>query len=121
MRREITINCNKKGFFRKYVEIAKPFFKVSSKRHLDILALLLYYNDQKKDITDLKDRCKLVFDYDTRILIREELKISDSVLNNALVVLRKKGLIKGNNLLEPGIMIHPEGTFELAFKFQIHE
>jgi len=121
MKKELKIESDKKGFFRKYVEIIKPILRIGSRRQLDILALLLFYNDQKKNIIDIKDRCKLIFDYDTRILIQDELKISDAILNNGLVALRKKGLIKGNNLLEKGILVYPEREFEISFKFTINE
>lgn len=119
MKREIKITTDKKKFFRQYVEVIRPFIGVSSKRTLDVLSLLLYHNDQKKSITNLKDRWIVLFDYDVRMEIVQELKITMNIFNNQLLELRKKGLIKAGNKLDESILVYPEDSLELSIQFTI--
>lgn len=119
MNKEVEIKTSEKQFFRQYVELIKPFLKITSKRTLDVLSLLLWYNYDKKDIKDLKDRCKLIFDYDIRNEMAKELKITMFALNNQFSILRDKGMIKPLNILDKNILIYPEDEYNLIFKFKI--
>ncbi len=103
------------------MEILKPFLGITSKRTLDVFGLLLYFNDKKKEITNINDRFKILFDYDTKIEITEILGISIYTLNNEFANLRKKNLIQHYNKLNPGVLIYPDDKFTLSFNFTIDE
>lgn len=87
------LNVKIKNFFFRYIEFLKPFHKLST-QHSTVLALLLYYHYKlSKEITNNKILWKSVFDYDTKILITEELNMSNASLENVLTSLRKKKVI----------------------------
>ena len=41
----------------------------------------------------------MLFDYDTKMLIKQELNIKDTVFQNTLTSLRKKNVIKDNKII----------------------
>ena len=59
-----------------------------------MLALLLYYHYQyKKETTNNKILWTIVFDYDTKMKIKEELDMNDNSFQNMMTQLRKKNVI----------------------------
>lgn len=120
MEKTIPINTNTRRFFRQYVEILQPLFNIRA-READVLAALLYESYLRKDINDIKDRFKLILDYDTKIRMQEELKMSTAVFRNCMVRLRKKGIIGKFDIVKPGFLINPiEGEnvdIKFTFKF----
>ena len=91
--KQANINIKLKDLFLRWLEITKTFHKLTP-QHQNILALLLYYHYIfKKDVTNNKILWKMVFDYDTKLKIREELNISDSTLQNTLTSFRKANII----------------------------
>lgn len=119
MEKTIPINTNKRKFFRQYVEILQPLFKIRA-READVLAALLYESYLRRDIGDIRDRFKLVYDYDIKMKIREELKMSSSVFCNCMVRLRKKGILGKDDIIRPGFLINPieEETIDIKFSFK---
>lgn len=115
------INTTIKNLFFKWLDITKPFHKLTDQQQ-KILGLLLYYNHiYKKEVSNDKLRWKLVFNYDTRMLIKEELSIKDSVFQNILTKLRKKNIIKDNVVLPtfiPDITLDSR-VFKVVFNFKI--
>ena len=107
-------------FFRQYIELLQPMLKLRQ-READVFAELLYHNYLKRDIKDTADRFKLVFDISTREKMQDYLKISNSVIQQALGGLRKKGVIKGITLRESFIIVPQDGVFSLTFKFVVEE
>ena len=113
----ININTTNRVFFRQALEVIKilpPLDKLRGKE-LDLLAELLYYNHLYSNI-DIKLRGKLIFDYDTKILIRDYLEISEAGLNNLLTSLRKKNIITKRDIVNTyGISIdNPKITFNFS-------
>ena len=103
-------------FFRQYLELLNPLLKLRGKE-LDVLAELLYYNNKLINIP-IKHRWKLIFDYDTKMEIRNKLNLSDASMNNNLSALRKKGVIEDNKV-KAAYVVLPENNFILGFQFSI--
>jgi predicted transcriptional regulator len=116
MEKEIPINTNIKKFFRQYVEVLQPLFDIRS-READVFAALLYESYLRRDIGDLKDRFKLILDYDTKIKIQEELNMTTAVFRNCLTRLRKKGLVGKYDIIKPGYLINPDEKETVNIKF----
>lgn len=117
----INIPTNNKQYFRQCLEILKviPPLNNLSNRELDVLGGFLYYNHKYRDIKDSKLRNKLVFDYDTKMAIREEIGISGAVMDNLISSLKKKNILKGRNIIND-FNINPENP-QVTFKFIINE
>jgi len=115
------LNVSLKDLFSRWLDITKAFHKLNNQEQ-QVLALLLYYQYVlKKDITNNKILWKIVFDYDTKLKIKEELNMNDSVFQNNLTHLRKKNIII-NNEINPYFI--PELTndaknFKVIFNFNI--
>ena len=93
------INVKLKGLFLRWLELTVMFHKLTEKER-KVLALLLYYHFiLKKDITNPKILWKMVFDYDTKMKIKEELDMKDASFQNLLTALRKKNIIKDNMIV----------------------
>jgi len=116
----VNINTDLKNLFKHYLFITKPLNKLRPKE-IDVLALLLYYN--YLEIPNFKrneDRWKRVFDYSTKLQIREELEIEDYTLQNVLSSLRKKKVIVNNVITDYYIpKIDATNNFQLVFNFNI--
>jgi len=117
----INITTTNEEYFRQGLEILKviPPLDKLSKRELDVLGGFLYYNYKFRDIKDSKLRNKLVFDYDTKIAIRDTIGVSGAVLDNLIASLKRKGILKGRNLIND-YGINPEHP-EIVFKFKLSE
>lgn len=114
----INIPTTKRKFFRQALEIMKAIPPINKLRpkELDVLAELLYYNYIYGHIEE-NLRGKVVFDYDTKITIREYLDINETNFNNILTILRKKGiLIKRSITNDYGI--NPDKP-NITFKFNL--
>lgn len=118
------INITIKNLFKRWLELTKIFHNLPP-QELEVLSLLLYYHYKyKQEITNDKILWKIIFDYDTKLLIREELGIKDQGIQNVLSKLRIKNVIndgKIQNMYIPDL--EPKGdSFEIRFKFNIiHE
>jgi hypothetical protein len=136
--RQVTnIPTTKEKFFLEYLMTRKPVIdsiirKISNGQYLRnkppqlyempmrVLAKLLYYNDQYRDLPDA-DRWRKVFDYDTKLLIMEKLNISEDNLNSYFSQLRKIRILDGKTIND-FFVIYPKGNeFEITFKFRIDE
>lgn len=118
------INVHIKSFFSKWVSFTAPFHKLSNQEQ-QVLALLLYYHYKlSREITNNKILWKEVFDYDTKLLITEELSIKDSALQNILTKLRKKKVILEGEISPLYIpnLEDKASKFTITFNFNIiHE
>lgn len=129
MIKTIPIKTTRINFFREYLTLLLPILERKvfntkiSKKEIDVLAALLYYNNEYKGIPeDL--RWKLVFDQETKVKIRTHLKMDRASFDNYLSSLRKKGALKGYSGIHPVLSTNlPENTKEvmLEFKFTIDE
>jgi hypothetical protein len=116
-----------KTFYRLYLELMKPILRIKD-TEADVLAGLLYYNYQKKHITDAKDRYKLIFATDTKVNIRNSITnrnkvaMTRAVFEQTIGSLRKKGIIigySGEERLLESIIVNPEDSFTLSFNIDI--
>jgi DNA-binding MarR family transcriptional regulator len=116
MEKIVPLQTSEKVFFRQYVEILDPVIKLRPKE-LDVLAELLFHNNRLKDIEE-KNRWKLIFDYDNKKEMAEDLKISVASLGNNLSYLRKRGIIVDNKVIQ-NLLVYPGKNFKLTFKFSV--
>jgi len=115
----INIPTDKRKFFRQSLEVIKalPPLNTLRDRELDVLAEFLYFNDKYSAIEeDLRGR--LIFDYETKIAMREYLDdMSEAGFNNYLTMLRKKGILGKRGIVNTyGISTK---TPSITFKFII--
>ena len=104
-----------------WLELTRPFHKLTQQQ-INVLALLLYYYfENRKDITNNKILWKEVFDYDTKAKIQKELDIKPQGIQNVLTALRKKNIIMDNEIVTTYVPNIEYGSkhFNLLFKFDI--
>tara|TARA_R110000868_G_scaffold11475_2_gene56161 strand:- start:2006 stop:2374 length:369 start_codon:yes stop_codon:yes gene_type:complete len=116
MEKNIPIKTSSVKFYRQYLELINPLIKLRGKE-LDVLAQLLLYNNDLKKIPE-EHRWKIIFDYDTKTKIRTELGLSDASMNNNLSALRKKGLIKNNQVMK-NFLVYPKDKVKITFNFMM--
>jgi len=113
------IPCNKRNFFKRWLLITQPFHKIK-KRQVSILTELLYHHDMlKNDYNNEDDLWKAVFDYETKLKIRNDLNIEDHIIQNSLTILRKAGIIEKRKIKDKFIPDVKNGKYELKFEFII--
>ena len=121
-----SLNITLKDLFFKYLNVTQSFHKLNNQQQ-QVLALLLYHHYLlKKEVTNDKILWKLVFDYDTKLKIREdstfgEKGLNNSTLQNILTILRKKNIIKDNKINDVYIPELTKGSnnFKVMFNFNI--
>jgi len=117
----VSLNIKLKQLFKTWLQITRVFHKLT-KQQIDVLALLLYYHYKlQKQITNKKILWKVVFDYDTKAKIKEELDITDQSLQNVLTQLRKKNIIINNEIVSTYIpnLEKKSKEFKIIFNFNI--
>lgn len=115
------INIKLKNLFLKWLDITRPFHNLTNQQQ-KVLSLFLYYHYQyKKDITNDKILWKVLFDYDTKALIKKELDLKDQILQNMMYQLRKKNIIVDNKIVSTFIPNLELGAnnFKIIFNFNI--
>lgn len=118
-RKVIPIKTELRTFFRQYVHIMKPVFKLND-RESDILGELMYFNYKYRELTE-DIRYKIIFDYDTKVEIRVNLGITEASFNNGLTTLRKKGILVDNRLAGNLLVIPDSNRFSVTFLFSIKD
>lgn len=111
----------KSSLFFKWLELTKPFHQLRG-HQMTVLGWLLYYHYiYKNTINDENLVWKLVFDYDTKVKIKEIIGIQDASFQNVLTALRKKGAIKDNKIIPSYIPVISKNAtdFKLIFHFKI--
>lgn len=119
------MNVKLKDLFFRWMEITKPFHKLNNQQQ-QVLALFLYYHYQyRKDITNNKILWRVLFDYDTKLKIKEdeifENGLSDSALQTILTNLRKKNVIVDGEIAKvyiPELDLKSK-NFKIIFNFNI--
>ena len=116
----VTIDSDTRKFFKQYLNVIKPLLSPKiSNGELNILGELLYFNHVYRDI-DEKKRGILIFDYDNKMDIIDNLDIPFTSFRNALTSLRKKGYIV-NNRLKKELVINPGEQILVGFKFNLND
>jgi hypothetical protein len=124
--KEANLNVKLKDLFIRWLDITKAFHKLNNQQQ-QVLALLLYHHYQyKKEITNNKILWKVLFDYDTKLKIREDeifgdKEMNNNVLHNIMSSLRKKKIIVDGQISP---MFIPQLTndcknFKVIFNFNI--
>jgi D-mannonate dehydratase len=119
--KQANVNIHIKDLFFRWLEITS-FLHGLTTQQKRVLSLFLYHHFKlKQEISNNKLLWKLVFDYDIKHQIKEELNIKDSVLQNILTKFRKIGIIKDNVILSLYIPdLEKETTnFKILFNFNI--
>jgi hypothetical protein len=122
MKKEIKIPATTENFFRMWLETFKLFKPFSSLRpkEMDVLAELLKQNHLLSNIPD-EHRWKIVFDYDVKLKIKENLgNMRDESFQNILTSLRKKGFIINNRVPE-NYCIYPNEVNTLSYVYIIND
>ena len=115
------INIKLKDLFFKWMEITKPFHKLTGQQQRVLALFLFYHYTYKQEITNQKILWKVIFDYDTKMLIKEELELKDAGFQNIMHQLRKRGIFKNGKIVPAYIPNLKEGAknFKIIFNFNI--
>lgn len=117
----ININTKDSKFYRQYLEIIKSMKPISllTSREMDVLSELLKMNNKLKGLSE-DNKTKIIFDYDSKIEMMENLGgMSYYSFNNALVKLRKAGVIGVDNKILKSAQVYPDKTESITFKFNL--
>ena len=98
MEKKIQIKSSKTKIFRQYADVLNFLLKIRPKE-LDVLAKLLEYNDKLKHIEE-EHRWKIILDYDTKKEMQASLEMSNAYFDNCITVLRKKGILINNKIMD---------------------
>lgn len=97
-KKQANIRTSKKGFFKLWLDLTRPFHKLTD-QEIEVVSLLLFYhNEFKEETTNVKMLWKFIFDYDTKQKIKKELGMKDQGLQNVLTSLRRKKVIINNSI-----------------------
>lgn len=115
------INVSVKGLFIKWVELTRPFHKLTNQQQKVLALFLFHHYSLKKEITNDKILFKILFDYEVKQKIKDELSIKDSVFQNIMYFFRKKGIIIDGRISNNYIpVLNKDATnFKLIFNFNI--
>ena len=123
--KEANININIKDLFFKWLDITRSWHNLNNQQQ-QLLALLLYYHYlYKQEITNEKILWKIIFDYDTKMKIKEDdvfdNNLSDNSFNNLLSQLRKKKVVVDNKIAPRFIpeIDNKSKQFKVIFNFNI--
>lgn len=90
----------------------------------DLKVFAAFYNkdfDLLSKIPDYDARMLVLFSKETKDIIIDNIKVSYNTFNNSLSKLRKKGLIKGNSLLEQLLFDLDSKEFKIILKLKHEE
>ena len=122
--KQANINIKLKDLFYRWLSITSDFHSLP-KQQKQVLGLFLYHHYKlKQEITNKKILWKLVFDYEVKREIKEELGMKDSVLQNILTKFRKAKVIVDGKISPAFIpdLEKDSNNFKLIFNFNIiHE
>ncbi len=118
----INVETTEDKYFRQVLELLKPLppFNKLADQVLDVLAQFLYYNHKYKHIEKVI-RFKVLFDYDTKVSMREAVNMTEARFNNILMLLRKENILNKKGLVSDfGISPEKDGG-NIIFEFKIKE
>jgi DNA-binding MarR family transcriptional regulator len=116
----ININTDRRLFFRQALEVIRGLPPLDALRtgELDVLGEFMYFNHKFSHIEE-NLRGRLLFDYDTKQNIADNLGIKSSNLDNIITSLRKKNIITRRAAINTyGIKLDSP---DILFKFNIKE
>ncbi len=113
----IPIGENQIDVYLMYLKITDMFNPLTS-REQELLAYIMYYNELYSNI-EVEIRKRILFDYDTKVEIREKMKVSEANFNNLISNLKKKGVIVNDSLHKAYNVLFDDKS-ELTLKFFRH-
>lgn len=119
----VQINTNFKDMMYYWLKFIKPFHTLSE-QPMRILSLLLYfYFDYKEKTSDEDLLWRLLFSYDTKVMISNELDVKVHTVENKLTELRRKKVISKNKIDERFIpnIDKDSKNFSINFLFNIND
>jgi hypothetical protein len=119
---KLTIETNEKKFFRQLLEILSsipPLNKLRPKE-LDLLAIIMYYNNIYKDL-DPSLRQRVLNSKATKKEIRDIAGMNENVFNTNIFILRKNNLVSKSGELIGALQIFPKDSFKIEFQFNIEK
>jgi len=121
-RKQANFKASTKECILSFLTITKSMHKMTDQEIKILTLFLFYHNKEKKNFARDKDLWKHIFDYDTKLKIREELEIGNAVFQNILTSLRKKKVIKNNQIIPYFILNIKEEdeAFELIFRYKLN-
>tara|TARA_R110002020_G_scaffold448039_3_gene660683 strand:+ start:1477 stop:1884 length:408 start_codon:yes stop_codon:yes gene_type:complete len=123
VKKVITIPSNLKKVFEEYLYLTKPLHGLRP-LEIRVIAVFLYYNVlEMENFKREEDRWVKLFSYETKLKIRNDLKIKDHTLQNLLSSLRKKGVIVDNKIAPyyvPQVQTKTK-SFQLIYNFNIKD
>ncbi len=121
-KKQALIKTNKKDFFKYWLLFTKPLHQLKGPEISVLSLLLFYYFELKEKVSDDDLVYKLLFDYDTKMKIKNELNYLDQTLQNSLTLLRKLNVIKDNKISPSFIpdINNNSNEFTLTYKFNIN-
>jgi hypothetical protein len=69
-----------------------------SPREKQVLAIVMYYYN-KYELLPIPERNRLIFDYETRQVIADDLGVTKQVVYNLFLSLKKKGIVKDGEVI----------------------
>lgn len=118
MNKELTIKVKSKlDLFKGYIAAVNWTLGTNAltEAEIEILSILMYFNDVYKEITDNQIRSDLILSNVVKKKIKDEFGISSSKLETYLAKLRKKGIITSS--LNSRFMIYPNSILSIKFNF----
>jgi hypothetical protein len=118
MRLKVQVNDN--NYFSILLSLLKdvhPFSELR-KRELEVLAEILKYNELYKGIPK-EDRMKVLFNYETRLKIADNLGITRETLYNLMKTLRDKGVLEYKSIAngyDKSLTKYKELSFEFIYE-----
>lgn len=126
MKQSLKLKGTERGFFSMYVglmSIGKPLSTLR-KQEKRVLAELMYMNyELSKSYVDREDPKKwnALFDYDTKMQMKEYLNMTEATFANSLTSLRKVDLLSSDNYLKPSFRIYPSKENSITFEYKVKE
>jgi|694.fasta_scaffold73794_3 hypothetical protein len=114
----IPIGQSQTDVYLMYLKITNIFNPLTT-REQELLAYIMYYNELYSNI-DSELRKRILFDYDTKVEIREKMNISEANFNNLISNLKKKGVIVNDNLHKAYDVLFDDKS-EMVLKFFKHD
>jgi hypothetical protein len=120
-RKMAVIPADLKATLKWYFKLTQPLHGIKN-QGIEVLTALLYAYHNTNNKLDEIDRWAEVFNYDTKIKIKDSLKnMNDATFNNHLSILRRKGAIINNRIspsFNPAINKETD-AFEVILRFVI--
>jgi hypothetical protein len=118
-RKIVSIETSLKNFFKYFLIFTKALNKLRPKE-IDLLTEILYKNHL--ELNNFKydsDRWNKVFSLDSKNEYKKNLEIEDYTLQNLLSSLRKKKVIKNNEVMDYYLPKISNNNFQLIYNFNI--